>query len=90
MSNEELLGIREVLHDAKFEIQQLRRANEILAAKVEVLDLLAPLIRTNHFLQPTIRMAPDVAHALEVALKIIAEAEINANLKAKPECRPEN
>jgi len=85
MSSDELRRIRDALHDARFEIQQLRRTNEILRAKVEVLDLFAPLIHTNSLLQPAMKMSMDVVHALDLASKIVEEAVQLATQKANPE-----
>ncbi len=73
MSNEELKAIRSVLNDARHEIQGLRRTNEILRAKVEVLEIFAPLIHTCF--QRGGLMAPDVTHAIEKAILAISEHE---------------
>lgn len=64
----------ELLHDAKHEINSLRRRNEILSAKVEVMDLLACFLHT----QPATReqgMTIDVAYELERHANELAERE---------------
>jgi hypothetical protein len=56
--------MRNLLLDAMHEIRALRRQNEILSAKVEMIDLFACVLHT----EPARRSqgaAPDVARALE-------------------------
>lgn len=56
--------LKELLNDARHEILDLRRRNEILGAKVEMIDLFACVLNT----QPAARTqgaAPDVAWALQ-------------------------
>jgi len=72
---------RIVLLEAKDEIRQLRRANELLRAKVEVMELFAPLIQ--HSFQRGQMMAPDVAHAIENTIKAIDAAYVKASTKTE-------
>ena len=56
--------MKNLLNDARHEILNLRRENEILRAKVEMIDLFASVLHT----QPALRRegrAPDVAWALQ-------------------------
>lgn len=66
--------MKTLLIDAHEEIQSLRRQNEILTAKVEVMDLFGLALRTvpMHGMRG---MAPDVAWQLQKAI---------AELEAKP------
>jgi len=81
MAAEQLRSIRIVLLEAKDEIRQLRRTNEILRAKVEVMELFSPLIQTCF--QRGQMMAPDITRGIENAVKAIDEAEMKANTKTE-------
>jgi hypothetical protein len=69
-----MTNLVELLATAMHEIRDLRRRNEILAAKVEMIDLFACVLNT----QPARHsqgMAPDVAWALQKKMEeLIAEA----------------
>ena len=54
----------ELLRNAMFEIQDLRRRNEILSAKVEMIELFSTVLHTEPR-RPERRMSPDVAWALQ-------------------------
>ena len=56
--------MRDLLTDAIHEIRSLRRQNEILSAKVEVMDFFAMVLHTTPA-QPSQGFSPDVAYALE-------------------------
>jgi hypothetical protein len=61
-----------LLNEARAEILTLRRSNEILRAKVEMIDLFACVLHT----EPARRsegMAPDVAWALQKKIDELAE-----------------
>ena len=63
-----------LLREALAELRDLRRRNELLGAKVEVMDLFACVL----FSQPANRgggMSPDVAWKIEQALKRMAPAD---------------
>ena len=79
MAADRLRAIRITLLDARFEIRELRRANEILRAKVEVMELFAPLIQNSFHRSQC--ASPDVANAIDNAVKLIEEAEMKRNNK---------
>jgi hypothetical protein len=53
--------MKQVLKDALYEIESLRRQNEVLAAKVEVVNIFAAALLGP---KPPQGMSPDVAWAL--------------------------
>jgi hypothetical protein len=59
--------IKNILIGAKTEIQQLRRANEILGAKVEMIELFAMVLHTQPA-QPGGTMTPDIVHRIHKEL----------------------
>lgn len=63
-----------LLRDAIYEIRELRHRNEILAAKVEVMDLFALVLNTqpNH---RSVGMSPDVIFSMEKRIMEIEEEE---------------
>lgn len=68
----------ETLREAQHEIQQLRRRNEILAAKVEVMDSFMQVLHTAPA-QHSQTFAPDIVFGIE---KHIARLEDEAKPKA--------
>lgn len=64
-----------ILQEARHEIMALRRRNELLAAKVEMVELFASVHRTTPFSQPQ-QMAPDIVYQMERAIDELAEAEL--------------
>jgi|GEM_PF-2244309 len=74
--------MKELLLNAKTEINTLRRDNEILRAKVEVMDLFAVVLHTApaRFSQGA---APDVAWALQKEIDKI-EAEKQEPARGRP------
>lgn len=74
--------MKDLLIQAASEIRQLRRANEILAAKVEMIDLFACVLHTRPATH-SVGAAVDVAWLLD---KEIAEFErVENNLKTPGE-----
>lgn len=71
-------ALAELLTNAAHEIRDLRRRNEVLAAKVEMIDLFALVFRTRPD-YPTVGMSPDVAWALDKKA-----AEIHEETKPRP------
>lgn len=65
---------RELLVRAAAEIRELRRRNEILSAKVEMIDLFACVLHTQPARQ-SVGMAEDVAWAIDREVARIDEAE---------------
>lgn len=65
--------LEELLRNAAHEIRDLRRRNEVLSAKVEMIDLFACVLHTQAALRPQ-GMSPDIAWALEKKAIEIAEA----------------
>ncbi len=66
--------MKNLLKEAAYEIRDLRRRNEILSAKVEVMDLFAMVLNT----EPARRgqgMSSDVAWQLDKAATEIEEKE---------------
>jgi len=64
-------ALEQTLHEAKQTILQLRRTNEILSAKVEVMNLFATVLHT----QPAYNsqsMSPDVCWEIDNRLKELA------------------
>ena len=61
-----------LLNEARHEILDLRRANEILRAKVEVMELFACVLHTQPA-RGSQGMAPDVAWALQKKIDELAE-----------------
>jgi hypothetical protein len=57
-------ALKKLLTDAMHEIRDLRRRNEILSAKVEVMDLFACVLHTTAAIRSQ-GAAPDVAWALQ-------------------------
>lgn len=70
--------MKDLLNEARHEILNLRRENEILRAKVEVMELFACVLHTQPA-RASQGMAPDVAWALQ---KEIDKIEAAANVKA--------
>ena len=56
--------LKDLLIDASNEIKQLRRTNEVLAAKVEMIDLFACVLHTKPATHE-IGMAPDIVWAID-------------------------
>lgn len=54
-----------VLQEAKHEISQLRRQNEILSAKVEVMNLFATVLHTQPAYPGGQCMSVDIKHSIE-------------------------
>ena len=69
--------MKHLLQNAKLEIQQLRRANEILNAKVEVVEIFAAALLGR---RPQGGMAPDVVWEIDKAI-----AELDASQGGKGE-----
>ena len=69
-----------LLIQAKAEIERLRRENEILSAKVEVLDLFSFVLRLQRASHP---MTEDVAWALQKQIDLLSsnEAPISKNTR---------
>lgn len=65
--------MKQLLIDARNEIQQLRRQNEILRAKVEMVDLFACVLHTKPA-EKTQAMAPDVAWQLDKLIETLSES----------------
>ena len=66
--------LSQLMRDAKHEITSLRRQNEILRAKVEMIDLFAVVLHTKPA-YPEQAMGVDVAWQLEqAALKLDTES----------------
>lgn len=65
--------LKELLTSAVHEIQGLRRRNEILNAKVEVMELFACVLHTTPA-QHSQSMSPDVAWALQKKIDEIDKA----------------
>lgn len=59
--------LKHLLQDARGEILQIRRENEILRAKVEMIELFACLLHTQPA-RSSQGMAPDVAWAIQKKL----------------------
>ena len=66
--------LEELLRNAAHEIRDLRRRNEVLSAKVEMIDLFACVLHTQAALRRPQGMSPDIAWALEKKAIEIAEA----------------
>lgn len=66
--------LQELLLHAMHEIRDLRRRNEILGAKVEMIDLFACVLHTEPF-RSTQGAAPDVAWALQKKIDALAAEE---------------
>jgi hypothetical protein len=67
--------LKQLLLDAIHEIHSLRHANQILSAKVEMIELFECVLHT----QPVRRgqgASPDVAWALQKKINELSEAEI--------------
>jgi hypothetical protein len=70
--------MKHLLNNAMYEIRDLRRRNEILSAKVEVMDLFALVLNTSPARQ-SIGMSEDVAWALQKKIdELNKEDEANA------------
>ena len=74
----------ETLRTAQHEIQSLRRQNEILAAKVEVMDGFMQVLRTTPAQRPQ-SFAPDIVFGLE---QHVARLEDERTPKAAPRQPP--
>ncbi len=66
--------MKELLTHAMHEIRDLRRRNEILSAKVEMIDLFACVLHTSAATRSQ-GAAPDVAWALERKIEELNNAE---------------
>ena len=64
--------MKHLLQDAKHEIERLRRENEILGAKVEVVNIFAAALLGP---RPHGGMAPDVAWALDQKIRELDAAK---------------
>ena len=64
---------KELLVNAMHEIRDLRRCNEILRAKVEMIDLFATVLGTTAY-RPSQGMSPDVAWFLQKKIDEIEES----------------
>jgi len=62
-----------LLNEARAEILTLRRSNEILRAKVEMIDLFACVLHTEPARRRSEGIAPDVAWALQKKIDELAE-----------------
>ncbi len=69
--------LKELLRNAEAEIQHLRRTNEVLAAKVEMVELFACVLHTSPA-RHSVGMAEDVAWALRKEIAQIEEQEAPA------------
>lgn len=67
--------MKNLLREAAFEIRELRKQNQLLRARTDVLDLFAHVAGAR---QNPSGMSPDVAHALEGAAKELEAKETPA------------
>ena len=79
--------MKNLLDDARREIIRLRRDNEILHAKVEVMDLFACVLHTQAANRSE-GAAPDVAWALQQAIDELSEKQMAELDKAMLEPTP--
>ena len=68
--------MKHLLNDAKHEIISLRRENEILRAKVEVMDLFACVLHTTAASRSQ-GMSVDIVYDIEKRIRAIDEMEAN-------------
>lgn len=68
------MNMKDLLLEARQEIIGLRRSNELLRAKIEMVELFASVHRTTPFQQPQ-QMAPDVVYQMDRAIDELTEAE---------------
>lgn len=71
---------KQLLINAAQEISQLRSINQILSAKVEIIDIFAAAL----FGQPGVRQqgaAPDVVHAIQMFINPLQEGQVDGNEK---------
>ena len=71
--------MKELLQEAREEIVSLRRRNEILGAKVEMIDLFACVLHTRPEF-PSRGMAEDVAWKLQVEIDALNQPDKNKEL----------
>jgi len=64
--------MKELLAQAKYEILDLRRRNEILNAQMGIVDVFAAALGLR---QPNPPMCPDVAHALQKKIDELIASE---------------
>lgn len=79
ITNDDLCNL---LADARFEIEQLRRRNEILSAKVEVFDSMMQMLHTRPAERPQ-ACAPDVAFELQKLIEGLREQAFQNNKDAE-------
>ena len=73
--------MKHLLQQAKHEIEHLRRENEILGAKVEVVNIFAAALLGP---RPPHGMSPDVAWALDQKIRELDTPVGTANAPASP------
>ena len=74
--------MKDLLQEARAEILHLRRRNEVLAAKVEMIDLFACVLHTRPAV-PVEGMGEDIAWKLQVKIDEIGETD-GASTQATP------
>lgn len=73
--------MKNLLREAAFEIRELRKQNQLLRARTDVLDLFAHVAGAR---QSPSGMSPDVARALDYAVKELEAKETPTNGEAAP------
>lgn len=77
------IAMVELLEEAEAEVRRLRRTNEVLQAKVDVLDFFACVLLTKPY-QPTQSMAVDVGWKLREAVTKLKQEAVEANFPSLP------